>query len=383
MQPRRPYAVGHVRAAPPSDRDGRVHVRIVFVVGGGSRRHVEPAERHRQRAARHRRYRARHGRRRQHRNHRRRPPRRRTRPSSSSSRHPSSGTPSTTPSTWPRSRCRSTTTIRTDRDSTCSSPGTKPSIPTAGSVRCWSIPAVRVLVAATTRSSPPRFSIGLCSNGSTSSVGTRAAPVRATHRSTASTTTTRSSPTSTRPPNRIPNAKRSSRRHRTSPGSASARTAPSSNTSAPTTAPATSTRFDGRSARIRSRTSGSATAASSARRGRRCSPTRSGRPCSTGPPTPRPIHSSRACSRWPGSRHHFSRSWTAVVTTTTVRSTTVVTQEVRSRSCSTISIRIRSSVMPGRPRVNRGCRDYGGGAGDVLRDVLAGARTVACRRPVR
>ncbi len=59
-------------------------------------------------------------------------------------------------------------------------------------------------------------------------------------------------------------------------------------TSAPTTRPATWTRSAGRWARTRSATSGSATAASSGRRGRRCSPTPCGPPCSTAPSTRTP-----------------------------------------------------------------------------------------------
>ena len=85
--------------------------------------------------------------------------------------------------------------------------------------------------------------------------------------------------------------------------SASRRTRRSCPTSARTTRPATWTRSAGRSARTRSPTSGSATAASSAPRGRRCSPTPCGPPCSTAPPIPTadPLDA-RRCSRRPGSR---------------------------------------------------------------------------------
>ena len=73
-----------------------------------------------------------------------------------------------------------------------------------------------------------------------------------------------------------------------------------SSSSARTTALATWTRSAVPSVRTPSPTSGSATAASSAPRGRRCSRTRCAPQCSTAPPTRTPTRSSRASSRLAG-----------------------------------------------------------------------------------
>ena len=78
-------------------------------------------------------------------------------------------------------------------------------------------------------------------------------------------------------------------------------------------------------------TSGSATAASSARRGRRCSPTPCGPRCSTAPPIPTPIslEGSLAAGRR-ASRARSTRSCASAAPTRRARSTTTATPRARS-----------------------------------------------------